>query len=83
MLCLPEKFDSALLRPLIAALGLRTRFSKEYEAWEKGKNEIGRRSQQIFLQRKAEMHAKIEEDSEDIQPKIKSSVVSELLETFP
>jgi hypothetical protein len=82
-LCLPEEFDSALLRSLIAALSLRALFPREYEAWEKSKNETERRFMRISAQRKAEMHAKIEEDPEDIQPKIRKDVVSELLKTFP
>jgi hypothetical protein len=82
-LCLPEEFDSALLRSLNTALGLRARFPKEYEAWEKSKNEIERRFLWISAQRKAEMHVEIEEDPEDIQPKIRREVVSELLKTFP
>ena len=81
MLCLPEKFDISL-KPLMAALSLRTRFQKEYEAWDKKKNEIGRRYQRIFSQRKAEMLANFEEDPQDIQPKIQRGVVRELLETF-
>jgi hypothetical protein len=81
-LCLPEKFDSALLRSLITALGLRARFPNEYEAWEKSKNEIERRFQRISAQRKAEMHAKVEEDPEDIQAKIRRDLVSDLLKTF-
>ncbi|KAI9455147.1 hypothetical protein BJY52DRAFT_1188514 [Lactarius psammicola] len=66
VLCLSEKFDSASLKPLITALGLRTRFPKEYEAWERSKNEIERRFQQVVSQRKAEIHAKIEQDFEGI-----------------
>ncbi len=81
MLCLPEKFDSASLRSLISAFGLRKRFPKEYEAWERGKNEIERRFQRISAQRKAAMRGKVEEDPEDIRPR--RHVVSELLETFP
>jgi len=83
VLCLPEKFDSASLKPLITALGLRTPFPKEYEAWERSKNEIERRFQQIVSQRKAEMHGKIEQDFEGIRVKVQRAVVSELLKTFP
>jgi hypothetical protein len=68
---------------LITALGLRTRFPKEFEAWERGKNEIERRFEQIISQRKAEMHAKIEHHFEGIRVKVKRAVVRELIKTFP
>ena len=83
MLCLSEKFDIASLKSLITALHLRTRFPKEYEAWENGKNEIERRFQQIVSQRKAEIHAKIEQDFEGMRVKVQRAVVSESLKTFP
>ena len=83
MLCLSEEFDIVSLRPLITALDLSTRFPKEYEAWDNGKNEIERRFQQIILQRKAKMHAKIEQDIGDIRVRVRQAVVSELLKTFP
>jgi hypothetical protein len=82
-LCLPKKFNSDLLRSLTTALGLRARFPKEYEAWEKSKSEIERRFQRISSQRKAEMRAKVEEDPEDIQAKIRKDLVSDLLKIFP
>lgn len=81
MLCLPKIFDVSL-KPLMSALSLRTRFQKEYETWDKKKNEIGRRYQRVVSQRKAEMLTKFEEDPQDIKPKIQKGVVSELLETF-
>ncbi|KAH8977863.1 hypothetical protein EDB86DRAFT_2816692 [Lactarius hatsudake] len=83
VLCLSEKFDSASLKSLLTALSLRTRFPKEYEAWERSKNEIERRFQQILSQRKAEIHAKIEQDFEGIRVKVQRAVVGELLKTFP
>lgn len=82
-ICLPEKFDSASLKSLVTELGLKTRFKKEYEAWEKSKDEIGPRFQQIVSKRKAEMHTKIEQDHEDMRVKVRRAVVSELLTTFP
>jgi hypothetical protein len=82
VLCLPEKFDASL-KPLTAALSLRTRFEREYEAFDKKKKEIGRRFQRIFAQRKADMLTRVEEDPQDVRPKIRRGIVSELLETFP
>ncbi|KAI9455069.1 hypothetical protein BJY52DRAFT_1122205 [Lactarius psammicola] len=70
VLCLPEKFDSESSKSLITVLGLRTRFRKEYEAWNE-KNKIGHPSHG-----KAEMHAKIEEDPEDVWPKVRRVVVT-------
>ncbi|KAI9450262.1 hypothetical protein BJY52DRAFT_1175724 [Lactarius psammicola] len=83
MLCLSEEFDSTSLRPFVMALGLKTRFRREYEAWEISKNEIERRFQHIISQRKADIHAKIEQDFDDIRVTIQRAVVSELLKTFP
>ncbi|KAH9029436.1 hypothetical protein EDB85DRAFT_2251894, partial [Lactarius pseudohatsudake] len=80
-LCLPKKFDSASLKSLVTTLSLGTRFPKEYETWERGKNKI--RFQQIISKRKEEMHAKIEQDFEGIQAKVQRAVVSEILKTFP
>lgn len=71
------------MKPLITALGLRKRFPKEYETWDRKKNEIERRFQRIVSEKQAEMHAKFDKDPEDIRPKVRRSVVSELLETFP
>jgi arginine repressor len=68
---------------LITALSLKTRFPKEYDAWERNKNEIERQFQQILSQRKAESHEKIERDFEDKRVKVQGAVVSELLKTFP
>ena len=83
VLCLSEKFDRGSLKPLITALGLRTRFPKEFDAWESGKNEIERRFQKIFSQRKAEIHEKIEQDFEGVRIKVRRAVVNELLKTLP
>jgi hypothetical protein len=71
------------MRPLITALGLKNRFPKEYETWDRKKNEIERRFQRIVSQQQAEMHAKFDEDPEDIRPKVRRGVVSELIEAFP
>ncbi|KAI9455142.1 hypothetical protein BJY52DRAFT_1122187 [Lactarius psammicola] len=83
VLCLSEDFDSASLKPLITTLGLSTRFSKEYKAWEGGKNKIERRFQKIISLRKAEIHAKIEQDFDGIRVTVQRTVVSELLKIFP
>ncbi|KAI9455071.1 hypothetical protein BJY52DRAFT_1388982, partial [Lactarius psammicola] len=83
VLCLSEDLDSASLKPLIATLDLSTRFPKEYKAWEKGKNEIERRFQQIISLRKAEIHAKIEQEFDGIRVTVQRAIVSELLKIFP
>ncbi|KAH9171596.1 hypothetical protein EDB89DRAFT_2243400, partial [Lactarius sanguifluus] len=82
VLYLPEKFDNASSRSLVTVMGLRTRFQKEYEAWKKKEEMRPSYSQRINPQRKAETHAKIE-DPENIWPKVRRHVVSELLNTFP
>lgn len=65
------------------ALDLKANFPKEYEAWESSKNEIELRSHQISSQRKAEIYAKIEQDSDNIRVTVQRVIVSELLKTFP
>ena len=82
-MCLSEKFDIASLKSLTTVLHLRTRFPKEYEDWESGKNEIERRFQQIFSQRKVDIHAKIEQEFEGMRVKLQRGIVSELLKTLP
>ena len=71
------------MEPLITALGLRNRFPKEYETWDRKKNDIERRFQRIVSEKQAKMHAKFDEDLEDIRPKVRRGVVRELLQTFP
>jgi len=83
VLRLSEKFDNASLKSLITALGLRTRFPNEYEAWERSKDDVERRFQQIISQRKAEIHTKIEQDFEGIRIKVLRVVVGELIKIFP
>ncbi|KAH9039441.1 hypothetical protein EDB83DRAFT_1717346 [Lactarius deliciosus] len=80
---LSEEFDKASLKPLNVALGLKTQFPKECEAWERSHDEIERRFQQIISQRKEEMLAKIEQDFDSIRITLQRAVVGKLLETFP
>ncbi|KAH9005511.1 hypothetical protein EDB86DRAFT_2795794, partial [Lactarius hatsudake] len=82
-LCLSENLDRMSREALISTLDLRARFPKEHEAWESGEMEIERRFQQIISQRKAEIHAKFEQDFESMQVKVQRAVISELLKTFP
>ncbi|KAH9005522.1 hypothetical protein EDB86DRAFT_3240052 [Lactarius hatsudake] len=82
VVCLSEEFDAMSQRPLVTALGLGARFPKEYEAWERSKNEIERRFQQIISQRTEDTHAKIE-DLERIRVTVQGAVVNELLRIFP
>ncbi|KAH9171591.1 hypothetical protein EDB89DRAFT_1852099 [Lactarius sanguifluus] len=82
-LYLSEEFDKASLKPLNAALGLKTQFPKECEAWERSHNAIERRFQQIISQRKEEMLAKIKQDLDGIRVTLQRAVVGKLLETFP
>ncbi|KAH9021925.1 hypothetical protein EDB84DRAFT_517274 [Lactarius hengduanensis] len=82
-LCLSENLDRMSRGALISTLDLRARFPKEHEAWESGEMEIERRFQQIISQRKAEIHAKLEQEFEGMQIKVQRAVISELLKTFP
>jgi len=80
---LPEKLDVASVQSFITALDLRARFPKECEEWDRRRNEIERRFQELISQRKAEIHAKIEQDTENNRHKVQRAVVSELLKAFP
>jgi len=83
ILNLSENLDITSRKALISALDLHTRFPKEHEAWESNETEIERRFQKIISQRKAENHAKIEQDFEGIQVKVQKAVVNELSRTLP
>ena len=78
MLCLPETIDGAKQKSLVTALSLKNRFPKEYNDWERSKNQIGCRFKQDSQQK-----SKIEDDFEGIRVKVKRAIVSELLKTFP
>ncbi|KAI9455080.1 hypothetical protein BJY52DRAFT_1151944 [Lactarius psammicola] len=80
---LSENLEVMSRKALISALGLHTRFPKEHEAWESGETKIKRRFQQITFLRKAEIHAKIEQDFEGVRVQVQRAVVNELLKTFP
>ncbi|KAH9059752.1 hypothetical protein EDB87DRAFT_1790917 [Lactarius vividus] len=82
-LCLSEEFDKASLKPLNAALGLKTQFPKECEAWERSNDEIERRFQQIISQRKEETLTKIEQSFDGIWITLQRAIVGKLLEKFP
>jgi len=82
VLCLSETLDDKALKTLMD-LGLSTRFTKEYEAWEKRKTEIEKRFQSTITQRQAEVHVTLEQDSGDIQAKVREAVIGEILKAFP
>jgi hypothetical protein len=59
-------------------LGLCTRFTKEYDAWEKRRIEIAKP-----FQRQAEILANLDQNPGDIQANVREAVISEILEDFP
>ena len=83
MLSLSEDLDIMSREALVTTLGLHTRFPEEHKAWESSKREIGNRFQQILSQRRTEIHAKIERESEEVGAEVEEVVVSELLNLFP
>ena len=81
---LPENLDILSTEALIMALGLHTRFPEEHKAWERSKTEIDDRFQQIFSQRRTEIHAKIEREFEEVLcAEVEEVVICELLKQFP
>ena len=80
---LPENLDKMSAEALITALGLRTRFPKEYDAWESNKRDIERRFQEFLSQQRTEIPTKVEEEFEQVRAEVEGFVVSELLKLFP
>jgi hypothetical protein len=68
---------------LITALGLRTRFPKEHDTWERNKKDIERRFQKVLSQQRTEVCAKIEEGFKQVRAGVEGFVVSEMLKLFP
>jgi hypothetical protein len=64
-------------------LGLSTRFPEEYEAWAKRRIKIEKRFQKILAERQADIHASLEQNSGDIQAKVREAVIVEILKVFP
>ena len=82
MLCLSETLDDNAVKTLMR-LGLSARFPEEYEAWEKRRTEIEKRFQKILAERQANIHATLEQNSGDIQAKVREAVIVEILKAFP
>jgi hypothetical protein len=80
--CLSESLDDGSLDDLMC-LALRTRFSKEYDAWQRERNEIQQRFQKALTERQAELHVKLEQESEGIKQELRKYVVNDVLKTFP
>lgn len=80
---LPENLDKMSTEALITALGLRTRFPEEYDAWESDKKDIEHRFQEVLSQQRTEIPAKIEHEFEEVRAEVEGFVVSELLKLFP
>jgi hypothetical protein len=83
VLCLSETLDDKALKTLMRTMGLSTRFPKEYEAWEERRTEIAKRFQNTLAQRQAEISVTLEQNSEDIQAKVRQAVIGEILKAFP
>ena len=82
MLCLSETLSDNAVKTLMR-LGLSARFPEEYEAWEKRRTEIEKRFQKILAERQADIHATLEQNSGDIQAKVREAVIVEILKAFP
>jgi hypothetical protein len=80
---LPENLDKMSTDALITALGLRTRFPKEHDAWERNRKDIEYRFQKVLSQRRTKIHAKIEQEFEQVRAEVEEFVVSKLLKLFP
>ncbi|KAI9431439.1 hypothetical protein BJY52DRAFT_1423126, partial [Lactarius psammicola] len=81
VLCLSETLDDKALETLMG-LGLSTRFTKEYEAWERRKIEIEKRFQKTITQRQADVHVTLQNNFGDIQAKVREAVIDEILKAF-
>ncbi|KAI9455154.1 hypothetical protein BJY52DRAFT_1122135, partial [Lactarius psammicola] len=72
--------DKALMT--LMGLGLSTRYPEECEAWEKRRVEIEKRFQKAIPKRQAETHVTLEQNSGDIQAKVREAVIGEILKEF-
>ncbi|KAI9462918.1 hypothetical protein BJY52DRAFT_1221931 [Lactarius psammicola] len=81
VLCLSETLDDKALE-ILMGLGLSTRFTKEYEAWERRKIEIEKRFQSTITQRQADVHVTLQQNFGDIQAKVREAVIDEILKAF-
>ena len=64
-------------------MGLGTRFSKEYDAWEERRAEIDKRFQKTLTPRQAEIHETLTKDSGALQSTVREAVMDEILKAFP
>ncbi|KAI0298432.1 hypothetical protein B0F90DRAFT_1818621 [Multifurca ochricompacta] len=60
-----------------------TRFSKEYADWEQNKENKTQSFLNTFVEKRVEMHTKLDQDFEDIRVKLKDAVTNEVLTSFP
>ena len=82
MLCLSEYLDDQALKTLMR-MGLSTRFPREYETWEERRAEIAKRFQNTLTQRQEEIRVILEQNSGDVQAKVREAVIGEILKAFP
>ncbi|KAI9437934.1 hypothetical protein BJY52DRAFT_1381767 [Lactarius psammicola] len=82
VLCLSSTLDDKALKKLMH-MGLITRFTKEYEAWEERRIEIAKRFQETVTLRQAEINMTLKQSTKDIQAKIREAVIGEILKQFP
>lgn len=67
----------------MCTMELGKRFPKEYEAWEKRRNEIEKRFQKIITQRQKASRETIQKQSGDLESKVREAVIDEILKAFP
>ena len=62
---------------------LGTRFSDEYEAWEKRRVEIEKRFQKTIKQRQEGSYETFQKEAEDLESKVREAAIDEVLKAFP
>jgi len=82
VLCLSETLDDKALKKLMH-MGLITRFPEEYEAWEERRIGIAKRFQKTLTLRQVGINVTLEQNTGDIQAKVREAVIGEILKAFP
>jgi len=82
VLCLSEKIDDKSLETLMK-LGLIDRFPEEFATWEKRREGVIQRFQDIRTERQNEMHTMLERNVEDLKVTLREAVIIEVLKAFP
>jgi hypothetical protein len=83
VLCLSEKIGDKSLESLMK-LGLSDRFQNEFAEWQRRREEIKQRFQEVRTERQNEMHTMLERNLEDAKVRLREgeAMITEVIKTF-